>query len=682
MTAVLPDTGPVYDGDPLRPDLEMPAPDEVVAALSPTQRQLRVLALIEQAQQIYIGALVEHTGDRVIVATCLLWSGGNDSNTLAHLMRRHLTHVVHANTGIGLEETRQFVRDTAVAWGLPLIEKHPPVGSTYRDYVLKYGFPGPGQHYRMYQRLKERALRQARKALVRNGRRQRVVFLAGRRRAESKRREDVPVHEREDSVIWVSPMAMWTKLDINTYRTMHDDVPHNDVCDHLHMSGECLCGSFAKPGELDQLRLFYPATVAYIETLQAEAIAAGIPAPRNQWGWGAYRTDDQRGPNPEDQTDTHTGDPPVGRLCSSCTSPFDRSGPETPGGCHMSTPDTRPALQVVPTQPVRRTRWTDTELMREEFPPVRWAVPGLLCEGLNLLAGAPKLGKSWLSLGIGAAIANGDPALGSIDVERGPVLYCALEDTGRRLQRRRRQMLAAGGRAAPLLTMETACPTMTAGGDALIVDWLETNHGARLVIIDTFEKMRGRDAPGASAYAGDYAAATRFKIIADTYSTPILLIHHVRKQAADDWQDLVSGTNGLTGAVDATLVLQRSRGQADGVLHVTGRDVEENDYAMTFDAQSGAWTKLDGAASDYELGETRALLLRLIRDYPGSKPGDLAKALPDVPAPTIRKTLGRMAEKGQVKATPGGAYHPIDQASDSGQDVTAVTPVTPSLHPL
>ncbi|WP_260195701.1 AAA family ATPase [Actinophytocola gossypii] len=330
----------------------------------------------------------------------------------------------------------------------------------------------------------------------------------------------------------------------------------------------------------------------------------------------------------------------------------------------MSTSPTR-ALHPVPARPERRTRWTDAELMREEFPPVRWAVPGLLSEGLNLLAGAPKLGKSWLSLGLGADIANGDPALGGIEVERGPVLYCALEDTGCRLQRRRRQMLAAGGRAANLLTLETACPTMTAGGDAVIVDWLNENPGARLVIIDTFEKMRGATAPGISAYAADYAAASRFKVIADTYGVPFLLIHHVRKQGAEDWQDLVSGTNGLTGAADATLVLQRSRGQADGVLHVTGRDVEETDYAMSFDPRSGAWTKLDGPAGDYELGDTRADLIRLVRDYPGSKPADLAKAL-DKPAATIRKTLARMADKGQLRVTPGGAYYPPEPSDTPG----------------
>jgi hypothetical protein len=338
----------------------------------------------------------------------------------------------------------------------------------------------------------------------------------------------------------------------------------------------------------------------------------------------------------------------------------------------MSTMNTTPAraLHAVPAVPDRRTRWTDTELLRQEFPPPRWAVPGLLCEGLNMLAGAPKLGKSWLSLGIGAAIANGDPALGGIDVERGPVLYCALEDTGRRLQSRRRQMLAAGSRPASLLTLETACPTMPAGGDAVIVEWIEQNPGARLVIADTFEKMRGRNPQGVSAYAADYAAAGRFKTIADNYGVPILLIHHVRKQAAEDWQDLVSGTNGLTGAVDATLVLERSRGQADGVLHVTGRDVVENDYAMTFDGTF--WTKLDGPASDYELGDTRADLIRLVREYPGRKPAQLADAL-QLPAANVRQTLSRMAKAGQLRAAPGGAYFPPEPTDLSDGDASPLS---------
>jgi hypothetical protein len=331
---------------------------------------------------------------------------------------------------------------------------------------------------------------------------------------------------------------------------------------------------------------------------------------------------------------------------------------------------TSPArLHAVGDRPARRTRWTDAELMREHFPTPRWAVPGLLSEGVNLLAGPPKIGKSWLSLGLASAIANGDPVLGAIEVERGPVLYCSLEDTGRRLQRRRRQMIDAGGsKPSPLLTLETACPTMTAGGDAVIVDWLAENPSARLVIVDTFEKMRGATPPGASAYSADYLAASRFKNLADTYGVAFLLIHHVRKQSAEDWQDLVSGTNGLTGAADATLVLKRSRGSADGVLHVTGRDVEEAEYAMSFDAPSGAWTKLDGPASDHELRDTRADLMRVIREHPGLKPAQLAEVVGANPA-TIRKTLARMADQGQVRKTPAGAYFPPEPS-----DTTSDTP--------
>jgi hypothetical protein len=329
-------------------------------------------------------------------------------------------------------------------------------------------------------------------------------------------------------------------------------------------------------------------------------------------------------------------------------------------------------LHAVKPRPERRTRWTDAELAQEHFPEPRWAVPGLLSEGVNLLAGPPKLGKSWLSLGLGAAIANGDPALGAIEVERGPVLYCALEDTGRRLQRRRRQMIDAGGsKPSPLLTLETACPTMTSGGDAVIVDWLTANPTARLVIIDTFEKMRGATLPGASAYSADYLAASRFKNLADTYGVPFLLIHHVRKQGAEDWQDLVSGTNGLTGAADATLVLKRSRGSADGVLYVTGRDVEEAEYAMSFDPHSGAWTKLDGPAADYELRDTRADLLRTIREHPGLTPKQLAEIVDANPA-TVRQTLARMAKDGQVRKTPGGTYFP-PETSDTSSDTSPVS---------
>ena len=213
--------------------------------------------------------------------------------------------------------------------------------------------------------------------------------------------------------------------------------------------------------------------------------------------------------------------------------------------------------------------------MAVEFPPPKWAVPGVIAEGVTLLAGPPKVGKSWLALNLGVSIAEGSPALGSVPIEPGPVLYLALEDTPRRLQSRMRTVLA-GRHASPELTLDTYCPPLPDGGDTYIAGWLEENHGARLIIIDVFTKIRGRPPVGTnSAYEADYAAIGTIKRLADAYRVAVLLVHHVRKATSDDFLATVSGTNGLAGAADAVLVLERPRAQADGVLHVTGRDVEE-----------------------------------------------------------------------------------------------------------
>jgi hypothetical protein len=298
------------------------------------------------------------------------------------------------------------------------------------------------------------------------------------------------------------------------------------------------------------------------------------------------------------------------------------------------------------------------------FPEPRWAVPGIVCEGVSLLAGPPKVGKSWMGLGLGLDIAAGRPAFGSIPTDPGQVLYLALEDTPRRLQSRMRTVLA--GQPAPAgLTLGITCPPMPAGGDAYVADWLDTHPDARLVVIDVFAKVRGNPPPGVAAYDADYMAMARIKRVADFYGVAVLLVHHVRKAAAEDFLATVSGTNGLAGAADAVLVLERARAQADGVLHVTGRDVDETDYALSFDPTAGAWRVLDGPASDYLMRDTRAMVLHHLRTYPGQKPKQIADALRLDPN-TVRQTCRRMATDGQLHATPAGQYRPASDTSDSG----------------
>jgi hypothetical protein len=319
-----------------------------------------------------------------------------------------------------------------------------------------------------------------------------------------------------------------------------------------------------------------------------------------------------------------------------------------------------PHLRIVGEDPAKkapaiRGAWTADALMAAEFPEPRWAVPGLVAEGVTLMAGSPKVGKSWLSLGLGLAVASGGRALDMIPVEPGPVLYLALEDTPRRLQGRMRIVLA--GQTAPHnLTLATGCPPLTQGGDTAIAAWLDAHRGARLIVIDVLAKIRGNSAPGASAYDADYAAVSRVKRLADHYGVAVVLVHHVRKASSEDFLAEVSGTNGLAGAADTTLVLKRTRGQADAVLHATGRDIDETEYALHFHAAAGAWQLLDGPAQEHTLPETRAEILRYLRTAGvACGPRAIAEGT-SLSYELIKKTCQRMNADGQVTADAAGRY--------------------------
>lgn len=299
-----------FEHDPLHPHPEEPTPIDLVVRLTRSQREARVHQLVDLAQRRYAEALSTHADGKTIAGVCALVSGGNDSYTVARLFRDQLTHLVHANTGTGIEATRTHVRSTAISWGLPLIEHTPAAGEGYFDLVLGKvtarsqttgevvqswpgGFPGPAAHALMQQRLKGRCLEHVPRALgISRSRTERVVFIAGRRRSESRRRAAVPHHERKGTVIWSSPIAVWHKADLKMYRLMSGDVPSNPVAEVLGMSGECGCLANAVAGETGRWRTAYPDEPFIRRVEEVERILAGpgfdhIPPHRKRWGWGS-----------------------------------------------------------------------------------------------------------------------------------------------------------------------------------------------------------------------------------------------------------------------------------------------------------------------------------------------------------------------------------------------------------
>jgi hypothetical protein len=328
--------------------------------------------------------------------------------------------------------------------------------------------------------------------------------------------------------------------------------------------------------------------------------------------------------------------------------------PDPRPGLHLAGPADADILSARRAPGRIRTSWTAIDLMAADFPPPNWAVPGIIAEGVTLLCGPPKVGKSWLSLGLALAVAAGSKALDTISVHGGPVLYLALEDTPRRLQSRIGKIL--DGQPAPAgLTLATECPPMPQGGDEAISAWIDRNRDARMVIIDVFAKIRGTSPLGASAYDADYAAVGRIKRVADAYGIAIVLVHHVRKAASEDFLAEVSGTNGIAGAADATLVLKRPRGQADGQLFVTGRDVDETEYALGFQPAAGAWTLLDGPPTDHTLHDTRAAILHWLRTHGTAAPKAIADAT-GLTHDAVKKTCQRMLASSQLACDPAGRY--------------------------
>lgn len=235
------------------------------------------MAKFDDARTVMVEAFASNNPVRRAYA---LFSGGKDSLVSAHLAMENGAHeVAHINTGIGILETREFVRETCKAFGWPLREIHPP-DKTYRQFVLKNGFPGPGAHRYAYSWLKERALRK----LVREtkvDRKDRVMLVTGVRNLESARRMGyVKPIMRVGAQVWTAPVYNWNDIEMAAYRAEHG-LPLSEVSKNFGMSGECLCGSFAQHGEMERLERFYPAAAAEIRELEREAKAAGVHC---EWG--------------------------------------------------------------------------------------------------------------------------------------------------------------------------------------------------------------------------------------------------------------------------------------------------------------------------------------------------------------------------------------------------------------
>lgn len=266
------------------------------------------------------GQVIDY-GPRELAGIFGLYSGGNDSVVAQHLLRRYMRDrplfapffggIIHVNTGTAIPQTTAHVREVIPAWSMELHELTPK--ANYLDLALGnvratvgpnigrsvwLGFPGPGPqpHNVMYTRLKDQPLQAFRRRHVgRDGARRKIMYIGGMRWAESdKRFRTAQEIDPDGGIVWVSALVHWTNAHMREYRSryrcqkVHRHQPHrmcddqalplNEVTAHLHMSGDCKCGAYAKPDEKDEIGFFYPDDKRQISHWERTVRDANIPA--------------------------------------------------------------------------------------------------------------------------------------------------------------------------------------------------------------------------------------------------------------------------------------------------------------------------------------------------------------------------------------------------------------------
>ena len=267
-------------------------------------------------------------------------------------------------------------------------------------------------------------------------------------------------------------------------------------------------------------------------------------------------------------------------------------------------------------------------------------IDGLLYSGTYLLAGAPKVGKSFLVAQLAYHVSTGQP-LWDYPVRRGGVLYLALEDDFQRLQSRMFRMFGVNG--TDNLHFAIGSAQIGNGLDRQLENYLRDQPGTRLVIIDTLQKIRAATSE-AYSYASDYEAIGQIKQFADKNGICFLLVHHTRKQQAEDKFEMISGTTGLLGCADGAFLLRKAkRTDLTATLDVVGRDQPDQRFYLVKDEEKLLWNLDDsGSGCKASDGGQRRMVRQSLRAGGRGQGQAGGKRLVPIPERQDRQAVGRI----------------------------------------
>jgi AAA domain len=316
------------------------------------------------------------------------------------------------------------------------------------------------------------------------------------------------------------------------------------------------------------------------------------------------------------------------------------------------------------------------DLLAMDIPALRWIVPDLLPEGTTVIASPPKIGKSCLVYQAVVETSIGGELFGR-RVTPGSALYLALEDGARR--GRDRLKAALNGRSMPRGRLEVrwSAPMIGQGLEDELSEWLDAHDDATIVALDTLGKVRARGDGRQNAYQVDVDDLGRLQAIFRDRRVALLIVHHARKEAGDDFLASVSGTYGLTGSADTIIAIKRKRLEAFGSINVTGRDVADSEIPVEFDGL--IWRSAPAVVTEgrFERAEVYDLIRTRGPIFPKAIADELGKN-----RTAVQYLVGELANAKAIARTSQGYIVPslltdstdsLSQVSQGGESTRATT---------
>ncbi|GHV79150.1 hypothetical protein AGMMS49944_09410 [Spirochaetia bacterium] len=288
------------------------------------------------------------------------------------------------------------------------------------------------------------------------------------------------------------------------------------------------------------------------------------------------------------------------------------------------------------------------DLLKVQFPPDTWIVDRLIATGLTVITGASKIGKSWLCLQLTAALDQGGYFLGTLPVSKCDCLYCALEDTPKRIQKRLAKQGVTVFNGSRLETVRRNILDLRA--------FLKSNPQYRVIIIDTLQKFLG--IKDMNDYSQTVDGLSSLKAMADDLNRAVIVIHHNRKGADLDGDHMESalGSTGINATADATLTMTRKRGTSEAILKATGRDIEDTSFTLSWDTDICSWSITGQGALKPTLTEAQQQIVDLLESEAKNWTTGEIIAATEKSKQAVSNLLTRLKEQGTIESPYHGQW--------------------------